>query len=278
MPLYRRSELQSFLTSLGRGAKRTLSQNFLVDGNIVEKIVSLTTISKGTIIEIGPGPGVLTEAFLQKGCNVVAIELDSDFAKNLQRLETDSQVTLEVLEKDIRDVSLQALIERLYGNNEMAHIVSNLPYHLTKEILLAIAMDCRHPCEAILMVQEEVAKKLTQNPVSDSFLSMQLHLFGDIQYCARVPKGCFYPEPKVDSAILKFSSHVPLICDSEKRKLFLSILATAYQQRRKSIVGVLSRIGVLQREKVEAFLEKHNLAPSCRPDELRLQQWIELLS
>lgn len=273
MPLHRKSELQTFLDSLGRGAKRTLSQNFLIDGNIVQKILNISGCKAGdTLIEIGPGPGVLTEAFVERGAHVVAIELDSDFAKNLSRF---NDVT--VIESDVLKVSLQECIARHFKEDAVVHIVSNVPYHITKELLLKIATECRHPTSSVLMVQEEVARKLTLDPISSSLLAMTLHMYGDFQYEASVSKTCFYPVPQVDSALLTFQSHPPRILDQKQREDFLSFLKLVYQQRRKALVGVLARSTSFSKEYLEDALEQMHLSKTARPDELSFEQWIHLV-
>lgn len=276
MPLYRLTELQAFLSELGRGAKRTLSQNFLIDGNIVRSIVKHVDVSAGDrVVEIGPGPGVLTEALLDQGIHVVAIELDSDFATHLPRLVSKGKGELTVIESDVRKVFFPELIDHTYSSKQVVHVVSNIPYHLTKEILLAIATGCRHPFQAVLMVQEEVARKLAFHPPSHSLLSTQLNLYGKITYLERISRHCFYPEPHVDSALICFRSHPPLLLE-EQQSEFFSLLSLAYQHRRKSILGVLASKKFAKREELEKLLCEKGIASSIRPDELSLSQWVEL--
>ena len=228
------------------------------------------------IIEIGPGPGVLTEAFLQKEIDVIAIELDRDFARELPRLETSTSGRLSVLESDVLKVDLEELAKKVLVRQPVVRIVSNIPYHLTKEILLHTAKSCPHPFHAVFMVQEEVARKLTSQQASESLLVNELMLFGDIVYSAFIPKSCFIPMPHVDSALITYRSHPPLIQDQSKREQFLSCMEIAYQHRRKSIASLLSKRGVCEKGMIESWLIEKGFSPTARPDELTLREWIEL--
>lgn len=276
MALYRIKELQAYLDSLGRGWNRALSQNFLVDGNILRKILSFSDCESGDVVfEIGPGPGVLTEALLQRGCTVIAIELDRDFAETLVRLQTGTAGSLHVFLEDVLDVSFPELKERYVPPGKTVKILSNLPYHLTKEILLKIGTTCPHPFHAFLMVQEEVAKKVCSPCVEGSLMTLELALFGSFSYLMHVPKGCFYPKPNVDSAVISYRSH-PVKIEASLRERFLSTLYKVYQQRRKSVQGVLWKDCGFQRTHVEEWFVEHGFSKTARPDDLNLSSWIDL--
>jgi 16S rRNA (adenine1518-N6/adenine1519-N6)-dimethyltransferase len=277
MPVYRISELQSYLSSLNRGSKRTLSQNFLIDGNIVQKILSFVSCTAGdVVIEIGPGPGALTEGLLQKGLSVIAIELDDDFAATLGRLQSQMTGSLQVFNEDVLAVSFPDIQKKYLPKNQPIHIVSNMPYHLTKEILQKIGKTCPHPFEAILMVQEEVARKVTSPSPQSSLMTLELSLFGSFSYLASIPKGCFFPKPKVDSALISYVSHPPMIESSLILEQFIGCLSKVYQHRRKALVGLLEKESFVSREIIETWLIQKGFSKTARPDELTLPLWIDL--
>ena len=276
MPIYRISELQEYLASLERGSKRTLSQNFLIDGNVVQKILSHAQCFPGDIVlEIGPGPGAVTEALLKKEVSVVAVELDRDFSSTLQRFENNDTGRLHVIEGDVLDVSFPELRKRYMAPGKPMKIISNIPYHLTKEILRKIATTCLHPFEATLMVQDEVAQKVVFAKPESSLMTLELALFGSFSYITRVPKGCFFPKPKVDSALISYVSHPPTICSDSLRKQFVSCLSEVYQHRRKSFVGALEVKFGVKREIMEKWLVCHGFLKTARPDDLSLSAWVE---
>jgi len=268
MPLFRPSELLHFLESIGAKPKRTLSQNFLVDGNVVKKIVGAAlNSSKPLIVEIGPGPGVLTEAFLEKGLKVIAVEKDEKLASALYRLDPIKK-QLEVHCKDILACSLPDL---LTPADEIV-IVSNLPYHLTRSIIEWLS--CHHDLfsRAVIMVQHEVARKLMPDYKPSSYMQVVLSFFFDLAYLCRVRKSCFFPSPKVDSSVLVLHSREPLIRDKERQEKFLAFVARAFSHRRKTLCHSLS--DRIPKEEVKKALK--NIGHNIRPEQMDCSQWVDL--
>src|SRR6185295_5359624 len=162
MPLYRPSELRTFLDSLGVRAKKSLSQNFLVDGNIVKKIIQLAQVTSiDTILEIGPGPGVLTEELVQHAKRVIAVEMDRAFAEALHRLSG-----VEVVSCDILKFDMSCLPEK-------TKVVANIPYHITTPIIEQMVAS-RRIQSATLMVQKELAERIAAKPATREFSSLSL--------------------------------------------------------------------------------------------------------
>ncbi len=269
MPLYRPSELSEFLASLHHHPKRTLSQNFLIDGNIVAKIVSEVNPSPDTlIVEIGPGPGVLTEAFLMAGSSVVAIEKDDVLANALHRLDPEGG-KLSVIASDIMDCSFAEIIAHHTAASVI--LVSNLPYHLTTPIIQKLMEKPALFSRAVLMVQEEVARRLTGG--KPSLVGCLAAFFSDVRYAFSVPKGCFWPKPKVDSAILTLYFRKPLLDDKEQ-ELFFEILRMAFLHRRKTILHSLQE--GYPREQLIAACDRAGVSYDSRPEEMSLNVWVDL--
>jgi 16S rRNA (adenine1518-N6/adenine1519-N6)-dimethyltransferase len=268
MPLFRPSELLAFLGSIGVRPKRTLSQNFLIDGNVVQKIVRASIDSTSPlIVEIGPGPGVLTEAFLAKGLRVVAVEKDEKLASYLYRLDPTRKL-LEVKAKDILSCSLSSLV----GDRKDTVVVSNLPYHLTSPILEWLVESRDSFSRALIMMQDEVAKKLLASNKPSSYMQVVLSLFFDLSYLFRVSKNCFYPVPKVDSALVLFNVHEPPIREKRRQDAFLAFVAHAFSHRRKMLRNSLSDL--VPKKELERALSP--FGANARPEEIKCEGWVEL--
>src|SRR5581483_3139971 len=234
MPLFRPSELLQFLESHGLRPKKRLSQNFLIDGNILKKIGELAELQKDdVVVEIGPGPGVLTEHLVQKGCRVIAIEKDSVFAKALSRFP------VEVYDADFLKFPLQDVLQKKLKKGEKAKVVSNIPYHLTSPIMEKIIEAKEFISSAILMVQEEVAKRCVAKAGSKDFSSFSVFLqfYSEVHYGFFVKRGCFFPPPRVDSAVIRLDLKKRYIVSSEKD--FFQMVHAAFQKRRKQLTSSL---------------------------------------
>ncbi len=267
MPIYRPTELKKFLSSLSTGPKKHLSQNFLVDGNILRKIVAVAQIQPNeTILEIGPGPGALTECLLQASSKVVAVEKDTLLSQSLRRLAPIDQ--LQIFTEDILEFSFEKHL------SFPTKVIANLPYHLTAPILGRLVPKT-HLFNAIyVMVQEEVARRMTAVKGSSDYssLSVFLQFYSKPAYCFGVSRKCFYPVPKVDSAVVELTLKTPpKDIDSEA---FLKLVHLAFNQRRKTLRASLKETyGADVIEKALAILD---LAPTTRPEEMTLEDWLKL--
>lgn len=245
--------LRSFLTSIDAKPLKALSQNFLIDANIVRKIADSVSIEPGEwVLEIGPGPGALTAELLKRGAKVIAIEKDRKFAKALERLQTEDQ-RLTIYEADVLDFDFSLLPSPLKA-------AANLPYHITTPILEKL---CEHPgrfSSAHLMVQKEVADRMLAKPGSKeiSSLTLFLQLFAKVSIAVKVSESCFYPAPKVASSVIKLDFHTPPLKDP---KPLTDWIRKAYQQRRKMLRSTLGIVGEMS---------------TLRPESLSLDDWIAL--
>lgn len=262
MPLTSPAELKRFLDSLGVSPKKSLSQNFLIDGNILEKILDEAQISAGDyVFEIGAGPGALTEGLLARGAEVFAVEKDHTFAPALKRFEQ-----IEVYEGDVLEFPLENLKRR-------GKVVSNLPYHLTTPILARLAPRRDLFVSITVMVQEEMARRMTAAPNSADYSSLTIFLnfYAEARYAFRVSRKCFYPVPKVDSAIVTLVLKEPPQIDEEK---FFELVRTAFQQRRKQLKNPLSKLYPSQ--KIIEALEHLGKPVNVRPENLSLEDFLGL--
>jgi len=260
MPLYRPTELRAFLDSIGVMPKKSLSQNFLIDGNIIKKIALLADLKAGdSVLEIGPGPGALTEELLEIGCKVIAVEKDRAFAAALPRLGE-----LQVICDDVLNFDFETLPQG-------TKVVANIPYNLTSPII----EKCLHSKRintAVLMVQKELAERILAKGGTREFSSLSLF----VQFHAtptfgfQVNAGCFYPRPTIDSAVIKLDFHNKF--PDVDQKAFEKITRAAFQERRKTLSRSLRDLYTA--EQVTSALTAVGQSDKARPEELTLEQWI----
>lgn len=275
MPIYRPTELQAFLNRLGIFPKKKLSQNFLIDGNIIRKIVQVSHVTaQDLILEIGPGPGSLTQAILETNAHLFAVEKDPILAKELERLQT-SPPKLSIFCDDIMNFSLEKNIAPHLKNNGKAKVIANLPYHLTTPIIANLITRCDLFSTITVMVQEEVAKRFTAIPGTSEYSSFTLFLefYSKPHYAFTVSRKCFYPIPKVNSAIVFFELHPPLL-EGEKLNKFFQLTRTAFEHRRKMLRSSLKDF--FPPSAIEESLIAIGENPLARPEMLSLQQFLAL--
>lgn len=276
MQLFKPSDLHQFLNEIGAHAKKSLSQNFLIDGNILRKIILNADIqSDDLVLEIGPGPGALTQMLLEAKATVIAVEKDTAFAKSLTRLQTPKH-TLEVFEDDILQFPLEAEIKKRLTAGKKAKVVANLPYHLTTPILAKILPLSTLFSTLTIMVQDEVARRFVGKPGSSDYSSFTvfLNFYSRPEYSFFVSKHCFYPQPKVNSAIVKLNLTTPPAVDSEEN--FFKLTRRSFEHRRKMLRSSLKPL--YRPESVMKALAELGLNPEARPEVLSLQDFLNLYS
>lgn len=275
MPMYKPSELRLFLNELGIYPKKGLSQNFLIDGNIIRKIVAAADVqSDDVILEIGPGPGSLTQALLETGAHIVAVEKDEILAKTLDRLQTPSQ-QLSIFCHDILTFPLEKEISSLLKKGQKAKVIANLPYHLTTPILAQLIPLRELFSSLTIMVQDEVARRLTAQPGTPEYSSFTvfLHFYTNPKYAFTVSHNCFYPAPKVNSAIVNLQLREPPL-NKEEAISFFQLTRTAFEHRRKMLRASLKQL--FSPQKVEEALAAIGQNPLARPEILSLEDFLQL--
>lgn len=270
MQMYRPSELRLFLDGLGIAPKKGLSQNFLIDGNIIRKIVAEAKVQPGDIVlEVGPGPGSLTQVLLEAGAHVIAVEKDAILAKALERFQTSAN-HLEVFCDDILTFPLEEALK----NRPPIKVIANLPYHLTTPILVFL-LSKRHLFSSFtVMVQEEVARRFTAVPGNKDYSSFTvfLNFYTKPRYGFTVSRNCFYPVPGVDSGVVTLDTREPPVVHDEER--FFRMVRTSFEHRRKMLRSSLKDWA--SPHIIEEALTKIGCNPLARPETLSLDQFLLL--
>jgi 16S rRNA (adenine1518-N6/adenine1519-N6)-dimethyltransferase len=256
--------LRRFLDRHGLSAKKGLGQHFLCSGKVVSEIVSRMQGVSG-ILEIGPGPGVLTGPLSHVAERLVALEVDPRMGPVLAESAPDAEVVVG----DALKIDLSEILERLPRPRA---VVSNLPYYITGPLLTRIAEARRAFDKAVLMMQKEVAVRILAGPGNRDrgSLSVFLQAQFQIEKVCDVPAGAFLPPPKVDSSVLQF---LPLAASGETK--FLSWMRKGFEQPRKTLANNIRAMGFTS-DQVESALNMAGVQAKARPADLTLEEWTKL--
>ena len=249
-------------------AKKKLSQNFILDLNLTDKIINLSdNVKYNSIIEIGPGPGSLTRSLLLNGAKeVIAIEKDKRFIDALQILKIASHNKLIIENEDALNINLKDIINKYNIIN--AEIIANLPYSIATKLLLKWIPFPKKINQMTLMFQKEVAERITAKPGSKKYgrLSILIGLMAEAKIIMHIPSDAFKPQPKVDSAIVQIKPKINKIMFN--KTILEEITKNLFNQRRKQIKSTLIKFG--DPLKICSLL---NIAPSLRPEQITLKQY-----
>lgn len=242
-------------------------QNFLIDQNIVNKIIKAAKLNKtDSVLEIGPGLGVLTKFLVLEAGQVVAIEADSRLYDFLSANFINTS-NLNLIKDDALAVDLSKLDLQPYGYK----IVSNLPYSITAKFLWLYLEQELKPQEMIIMIQKEVAERLLAKPGQMSLLSLSVQFYGQPEILFKVDKNCFWPTPKVDSAVVKIKVNQKLPKVNVK-KLF-QLARIGFAAKRKQLQNNLS-VGLrLENQQVKEVLIRLGLDERIRAQDLSVEDW-----
>lgn len=269
--------MRAMLARHGFRFKKQLGQNFLVDENVVKKIIGAANLSqKDGVFEIGPGAGAMTTKLAAIARQVVAVEKDSSLLPVLdERLVNQGNVKLiiaDVLDLDLAE-TWQAFVEC-----ESVHVIANLPYYITTPILFFL-LEARVPIETMtLMVQKEVADRLVAPPGGKDYgaLTVSVQYRCDVDKVAHVSPGSFVPSPGVESTVVRLRVHTdPKVRVVDDRQ-FHRVVKAAFALRRKTILNALSAGLAMSKEEVAQLLSQAGIVPSRRGETLCLQEFADV--
>jgi len=255
--------------------KKGYGQNFLVDQNIVNKIVEGAQLTKDDIVlEVGPGIGALTDALAPRCHKVICVEID----KSLIPILKDNLVAqnVEIIQGDILKIDIPQLLEPY----SRVKVVANLPYYISTPIINAFLGT--KAVSLTMMMQKEVGDRLYARPKTKAYgsLTLAISYHCDITLIGNVSKHCFIPQPNVDSMVLRFDLRKPTTTPTNEEFLF-NFIRAAFSKRRKTLVNAVSSWaswdGInIQKEDLERALKKINKATNIRAEELSLEEYIKL--
>lgn len=261
--------LKTLLADHGIDPLKARGQHFLLDGAVIEKMLAAADARAGdAVVEIGPGPGILTEALVAAGAGVVAVEIDPALADLVAARFDAAQVT--VIRRDARRVPNAELLDAL-GNPASYKLVANLPYGITSETIVKFLREEPLPASVTLMVQREVADRVIASPPRMSALAVTVQLLSDATKVVNVPAGAFLPPPKVDSAVIHMSVHA---FEGRERRVVdeaLRLAHLAFRERRKQLKNTLA--GTYPEERLNHAFSAADIAPSERPERVSVAQW-----
>ncbi|HEX8286893.1 MAG TPA: 16S rRNA (adenine(1518)-N(6)/adenine(1519)-N(6))-dimethyltransferase RsmA [Pyrinomonadaceae bacterium] len=261
-------------------AKKSFGQNFLVDENYINKIISaLDPQPNENIVEIGAGRGALTEKLIESGANVAAIELEREMISVL-RERFGQNDNFQLIESDALKVNFDELInpKSEIQNPKLAKLVANLPYYISTAILQRLIEQRAIFSEMILMFQREVVERITA-PVGNSergFLTVLTEAYLEAEKLFDVPPNAFRPAPKVWSAVVRLKPKENADVFEENADLFRKIVSAAFRQKRKTIINNLKNLQIAE-ENWSRILEIAGIDSSRRAESLNLDEWRELL-
>lgn len=272
---------QEILKKYGFSFKKSLGQNFLIDPNVLHNIVSHADLTKeSAAIEIGPGIGALTEHLARTAGHVVAFEIDQRLLPVLEDTLSPYD-NVEIIHSDILKVNVSEMMKEKLADYKDVMVVANLPYYVTTPILIKLLMEKLPIRGMIVMMQKEVADRITAKPSTKAYgsLSIAIQYYMKAEIAMTVPKSVFIPQPNVDSAVIKLTRYetAPVSVLDEDFLFFVS--RSSFAQRRKTIINNLqSQLphGKEKKELILAALAEANIDPTRRGETLSIQEFGKL--
>ena len=266
-----RAEWERLLRELRVRPSRALGQNFLVEPDVVDRILEVAEVSAvDSVLEIGPGLGILTTALAQRAAMTVAIELDGALAAYL-RCSYQPEEHVHIVEQDARYVDVDVL-----GLSPRYKVVANLPYSTATVILRRLLEQSRPPASLTIMVQREVGDRMTAQPPDMSLLALATQLYSRARVAFVIGPEAFSPPPRVDSAVVRLDPFPSLPLRADQRQVLFELATMAFQAKRKTLANSLAAGLSRSKSSVEGELARLDIDPMRRPQTLTVAEWCRL--
>ncbi len=255
--------------------KHELGQNFIFDEMILSQIADVCySIDGQSILEIGSGPGTLTHELVQKGSNVLAVEIDDSLIsiakKNLQHDQKVTFLCKDIMQTDIAELFDDKLISAPYI------AAGNIPYYITQPILQKLLFADPRPTKIVLMTQKELAERIVGGDKKESFLSLLVQIYGNAKKNFDVPASAFWPMPKVNSSLISITPYPDSTFDDEFIIDLLSVIKIGFSAPRKQIHNVFKMSLDINPSKLDKMLFASNISPKARAQHISLDSWVSL--
>lgn len=249
-----------------------LGQNFLSDDTVLAGIADVAGIPEhAPVLEVGPGLGSLTRHLAARAERVVAVELDSDLIPVLQKEFRDTP-NVEIVHSDI----LEFEPDEYFGNTDY-YVAANIPYYITSAVIRHLLEGKARPKRLALTVQKEVAERICALPGKLSLLSLSVQVYGKADIPMIIPASAFYPEPKVDSAVVRIDLYEEPLVPAECMDAFFDLAKAGFGQKRKTLRNALSSNLHLSGPETESHLRQAGIDPMRRAETLTIEEWKHLL-
>jgi len=244
---------------------KRLGQNFLINKGVLKTIIEAASLSsEDTVLEIGPGTGVLTLALAERAKKIIAVEKDIRMIKVLKETLRDFK-NVEIVQGDIRKLSLKIKDYKIVGN---------LPFYLTAPVIRKfLELSKSQPQTMVLVVQKEVAQRICSKPPRMNLLAVSVQFYAEPKIISYISKKSFWPQPEVDAAIIKITPTAP---STGERDLFFKIVKAGFSQPRKQLINNLSKGLKMDKEEIRAWLGKNKISPTQRAETLKIEDWLKL--
>ena len=268
------------LNRYGFSFQKKFGQNFLIDENVVEKIVRDAGVTKDDfVLEIGPGIGTMTQILCENAREVVAVEIDDKLIPILTEDTLSWYDNVTVIHEDILKLDIVKLANERNGGKPIK-VVANLPYYITTPIIMGL-FESHVPLDSItIMVQKEVADRMQVGPGTKDYgaLSLAVQYYAKPQILLNVPASCFMPRPNVDSAVIQLTRYEKPPVEVAAEHLMFRLIRASFNQRRKTMTNSVGNSPELSvsKEQMAAALEKCGLSATVRGEALTLAQFAEL--
>lgn len=256
---------------------KSLGQNFLIDDNVIDKILNGARLSEGdNIIEVGPGIGTLTREMGKIADKVVAIEIDKSLIPILKETlgEFDN---IEVVNNDILKVNIEELVKEKFDNKPIK-LVANLPYYITTPIVMKFLEENIPVTDIVVMVQKEVADRMNAKPSTKDYgaLSVAVQYYCDTEIVAKAPRHMFIPQPNVDSTVIGLHVREEKKYNVDNEDIFFKTVKASFGQRRKTLLNSLGGLGFLNKDEIKEVLKQSNIDEKRRGETLTIEEFATL--
>lgn len=278
MDLYDYNTVKRILARHGFTFSKALGQNFLIDPDVCPQMVRSLKADKDTgVMEIGPGIGVLTKELCRSAGKVVAIELDKRLLPVLSET-LDGFDNLEVINADVMNTDLKALIKEKFSDCKSVKVCANLPYYITSPVIMTL-LESRLPIdEIVVMVQKEAGERLCAQVGTRGAgaVTVAVHYYADSEILFDVARDCFMPSPKVDSVVIRLKIRKENKFAVRDEKLFFSIVKCAFSQRRKTALNSISGTMGLSKETLAALFDNLGIDKNIRAEKLTMEDFVNI--